>query len=415
MLTFDALFSPHGGNCFAEQIMGQAALYVAGTPGKLDHLFSWADLNHLLEFGGLSYPRLRLIRGGQELSEGFYLRARSSGYQRPLVRELTAQLSDGAMLAIQSIEELHAPISVLCEMLESRLRIPVQADLFANCHDTPVAPLRWNDQDVIVMQIEGRREWRIYCPTTRITPAATDTAEPTGEPAWRGVLNTHDLLYLPRGWWHFDSPLGDHALCLGLRFRNPTDLDVVARLTQRLAIRSTMNKDIPRFGRPERLGNVLAYIQQELEEVATEPGLLLSFLAEMQHLAEPRTCFCLPWSAQTMPMAPPKNSIVLPLLRFPEAGSVMHSESEDTCQIIVDGQPVTFSEDLASIIELILDRRNLSVGSLVDECAPEIPSERVMECLTALVKCGAVCLREGVQVAGPGAATTGPPMLGDGI
>ena len=201
------LFAPYGGDYFLEEIMGQSALYLSGAVGRLDHLISWSDLNYLLEFGGLSFPRLRLLKGAEELPEAAYLRTGRSGYPRPIVRELTSQLSDGAVLAIQSVDDIWEPIAALCQTMERRLRLPVQADLFANCYDAPIPPLRWNDQDVIVLQVEGRRDWRVHCPTASLPIGAP---VPTGAAEWHGMLSGNDLLYVPRGWWYLDSPIGNH-------------------------------------------------------------------------------------------------------------------------------------------------------------------------------------------------------------
>lgn len=393
-LTFDTVFAPHGATRFLKEVIGQSALYFAGEPEKFSRLVSWDELNHLLEFGGLSYPRLRLLKGGEELPEQLYCRAGRSGYPRPLVRELTSQLRDGAVLAVQSIDELNEPIAALCQMFEGGLRVPVQADLFANCHDEPVAPLRWNDQDVIVIQVEGRRGWELYSPTTS---AAIDTTKPTGNPAWHGVLNVEDLLYLPRGWWCRDDPVGEHAMCLGLRFRNPMGLDVVTRIVQRVAALPIMNRCIPRFGGLEAHGGFLTSLQREMTDAFTEPGLILNFLAESRHLAEPRRRFCLPWTAQKEPPVPSDDCVVLPLLRFPEAGSVVHSETEDTCQVALDGQPVTFPEEVGKLIELIFDRGNATVGFLRDACAKEIPPDRISACLAELTQSAVICLQEPVR------------------
>jgi Cupin superfamily protein len=281
MLTLDALFAPHGANSFFTEVLGKSALHLPGEAGKFTHLISWRDLNRLLEFGGLSFPRLRVVKGGQELPGDLYCGPGRSGYPRPLVRELTSLLRDGSVLAIQCIDELHEPTAALCQALEGGLGLPVQADLFADCHDAPVAPGRWSEQDVIVVQIEGRREWTLYSPVLGVSGETTD---PTGEPAWRGLLSAQDLLYVPRGWWCWNEPVSDQALCLGLRFKNPTGLDTVVGLTQRLAAFPIMGSNIPLFGGPEAQASFLSNIQRMLTMACTEPGLILGCSADLRRL-----------------------------------------------------------------------------------------------------------------------------------
>ncbi len=390
MLTLDALFAPHGASGFLREILGRSALHLPGEPGKFTNLISWRDLNRLLEFGGLSFPRLRVVKGGEELPGDLYCGAGASGYPRPLVRELTSLLRDGAVLAIQCINELHEPVGALCQTLEGGLRLPVQADLFANCFDSPAAPGRWNDQDLIIIQIEGGREWALY-PPTRVTP--NNITDPVGEPAWHGILNAFDLLYAPRGWWVRSEPVGDHALCLGLRFKHPTALDAVIGLTQRLAAVHTLRWNIPHFGSLEARGNFLSSVQRTLVDACTDPGLILGFLIELCRFAEARRRFCLPWSAEKLPRMPSEECVALPLLRFPEASSIVHSEVDDTCCVFVDGRPLVFPEVLSKLLETIFDRRNATVGHLLNAFGAELPLDQVLACLTELVWNGAVCLQ----------------------
>lgn len=391
ILTLERLLAPHEECSFLEDILGQSALYVPGTSGKFQHLFSWATLNHLLEFGGL-----RLFRCGQEIPRAFYCRTGQSGYERPLVRELTSQMREGAMLAIESIEELHEPVSVQCQALERKLRIPVLADLYANCWDRPSAPLRRNDHDVIILQTEGARNWQIHCPTSGNPSAAANVLdEPSGDPAWHGVVNANDLLYVPRGWWYRDEPVGEHAMCLALKFKNPTGMDLAGRLIGTLCGSRRMNSAIPRFAGPERQSNYLRNIRYKLSHAVTDGGLLLGFLTDAELIAETRHGFCLPWCAHAVPLPPSDDWFVVPLLRFPDAGApIRHLDLEDVFEIVIDGQVFRFCEESAGVIQYILEREGVTLSSLVAAWSSSIPAERVLECLIELVKCGAICFRE---------------------
>ncbi len=374
--------------------MGQSALYVPGVSGKFEHLFSWVKLNHLLEFGGLSFPRLRLFRGGQEIPKASYFTAGRSGYERPLVRGLTTELCEGAMLTIESIEELHEPISVQCRVLERSFGIPVQADLYASCRDRPTPPLRQNDHDVIVLQLEGARRWQLYFPINRRAARGNGSLEPVAAPAWEGVVDTHDLLYVPKGWRYCDEPAGEHGVCLALKFRNPTALDVVSRLVVQLGVSRKMSASIPRFADAERQGRFLRDVQQKLAEAVTHPGLLAGYLTGVRFFAEPRHAFSLPWAGLPSPLPPADDWVLTPLLGFPASDSLVHSELEDVCEIVVDRQVVRFSEDVADVVQSILDSESTTVGSLISAFASSVPAERILECVSELVKCGAVCFRE---------------------
>jgi hypothetical protein len=391
--TLDNILAPHEASLFLTETLGAAALYVPGDTGKFSGLASWTMLNHLLEFGGLSFPRLRLLKGGGELPAHGYLRIGLSGYQRPLVRELSQALREGATLAVESIEELHEPISMFCWMLDGHLGVPVQADLFASWHDQPLAGLRWNDHDVIVLQTEGGRQWQLFPPTATSPSAPFQPLPPTGTPQWSGALSTGDLLYLPRGWWYSDEPCGGPSLCLAVKFRNPTGRDLLGRLAQRLGSRPWMKADVPRFGTPRSQGGFIRDFAAEVTEAAQMAGLIHGSLNEMRAVTEPRVGFCLPWSALSPPLPPSEDYMVVPLLRFPEASGLMHMEREDAFEILVGGEAFPFPERLAPLIEYILAQRGVTIRALLEQFTDSETRDTVLECVAQLVSCGAACLR----------------------
>ncbi len=396
-LTLDTLFAPCGGKAFLEDILGKASIYVPGVYGKFTGVASWAVVNQLLEFGGLSFPRLRLVRGSEDVPQEAYFRAGVSGYQRPWASGMIAELRAGATLVIESIEEIQQPVSALCETLESRLLVPIQADLYAQWQDRPAAPLRFNEHDVIILQIEGKRDWRVYRSTGRLPPGASGpnpAMKPIGEPVWNGSLQGGDLLYVPRGWWYYDEPMAEDAMCVALKFRNPTGNDVISRLIARLASSTRMNMDIPRFSGPQEHSGFLSYIQGELTEAATSPGVLLGFLAETRMISQPRGRFCFPRSAHAVSLPPSSDFLVTPLIRFPKSGDLRHLEFEDSFEMFVDGRRVRFGEEMAGVIRNIRGRDCVTVKALLDGCVAEMPQESVLRCLADLVQEGLLCLRD---------------------
>ncbi len=178
---------------------GKCALYLESEPGRYRGMFSWGALNHLLEFGGLAYPRLCLIREGQEIPPEAYIRTVASGYPRPLVAELTSAFCDGAVIVIESIEELNEPISRMCEALEIPLQVPVRADLYASWRDRLGSELRSNDHEVIILQIEGKKPWKLYPPAGPVPDNRQPRPKSTGTAVWGGEAGPGALLYVRGG------------------------------------------------------------------------------------------------------------------------------------------------------------------------------------------------------------------------
>src|SRR5215510_8957172 len=71
--AFDQVLSPLGRDAFLTRYWGKSFLRLAGQTGKFDSLFSWDDLNSILEQCHLGPPRLKLLKDGEEIDASRYL------------------------------------------------------------------------------------------------------------------------------------------------------------------------------------------------------------------------------------------------------------------------------------------------------------------------------------------------------
>jgi hypothetical protein len=98
---------------------------------------------------------------------------------------------------------------------------PASAQGFAIHHDT---------HDVFVLQVAGRKRWRVYEPvielplkSQRWSPALGDP----GTPVLDLALEAGDTLYIPRGWPHEASTAEGESLHLTVGLHPPTRLDAL--------------------------------------------------------------------------------------------------------------------------------------------------------------------------------------------
>jgi hypothetical protein len=396
-MTLDELLAPHSEQEFLGDVLGKSALYLKGSEGRFCKLVSWPILNHLLEYGGLAYPRLRLISAGSELSEHDYLATGPNGYCRPIVEGLCSALRDGATLAVEGFQELHEPVDAFCQSLELRLGVPVAADLYASCQAGVCGTLRWNDHEVIALQVEGSKAWRLHCPSTRNPTAMSPPPEPEGDAAWDGVLHSGDLLYLPRGWWFIDSPLDEPSLFLAITFRLPTGVDILRRLVIKTEGNALLREYCPCYGDPVRQSMFVALVQREVSEAARQPGILLGLLKEIRAGAAPRIRFDLPNGTGRNQPLPRSGAMVVPLLRFPNMAAVKHLEGQDLIEIYTNGRFSRFPEEVALVLERVSYSPLATVQTVVDACAGAVSEDRVLAALLELERHGIVSLRNRPQ------------------
>lgn len=106
---------------------------------------------------------------------------------------------------------------------------------------------RYDDIEIFVLQIEGKKHWRVYKPLHRsnILSRESKNADPVGEPALDVVLKAGDLLYIPRGFIHEATNIADsHSLHLTLSmYRKQTFGDLLEILLP-MALKEAISENV---------------------------------------------------------------------------------------------------------------------------------------------------------------------------
>ena len=91
--------------------------------------------------------------------------------------------------------------------------------------------------DVFLLQVAGRRRWRIGRPRrdAAFVPGAPLKLLAHFEPEHEWLLEPGDLLYLPPGWGHDGDAVGGDCMTASVGFRSPSARELAADLLARLA------------------------------------------------------------------------------------------------------------------------------------------------------------------------------------
>jgi ribosomal protein L16 Arg81 hydroxylase len=207
------------------------------------------------------------------------------------VSELYEAYRRGFTIRVSRAHRHWKPIRALCRSLEQSFGFPVRANLYCTSASANISTRHYDTHDVLVLQISGRKSWRIYKPLVQLPlesvpplPFEERTAmlkyarggprkaranidnDECGEPLSELMVTAGDLLYLPRGFlheaWTTDEP--STHLTIGLHVVRWLDLLSVA-------LAQVSNRDL-RFRQALPTG---PDAQNELEELFT--GLVEAF------------------------------------------------------------------------------------------------------------------------------------------
>jgi lysine-specific demethylase/histidyl-hydroxylase NO66 len=210
-------------SAFAADYWGMAPLLRKASQlpdGRFGELLSLDAVDELVSRRGLRTPFARMSRDGNLISNARFTRGGGAGAEivdQVADDKVLAEFDAGATLVLQGLHRIWPPIQTFAVELSAQLGHPVQVNAYVTPpQNTGFAP-HYDVHDVFVLQFAGRKQWRIHAPVLasplRNQPwndrASAVAARAAEMPTIDCVLECGDVLYLPRGYIHAASSLGE--------------------------------------------------------------------------------------------------------------------------------------------------------------------------------------------------------------
>ncbi|GBL85882.1 Ribosomal oxygenase 1 [Araneus ventricosus] len=140
---------------------------------------------------------------------------------RVLPSFLWGAFKEGYSIRMRNSQLYTKSLESLCSLLEEYFSSYVDANMYLTPADTQGFPPHYDDTDAFILQIEGKKLWKLYAPSERemlarhSNPDLSETE--IGEPCMEVELHPGDMLYFPRGYIHqAKAAPGIHSLHLNL-------------------------------------------------------------------------------------------------------------------------------------------------------------------------------------------------------
>jgi len=295
MLEFDHVIAPLTRDQFLREYWNKSLLAAKGTPGRFAGLLDWGELNAILEQHRLYPPRFRLTREGRNIETFRYTTPSAGGIPRLNSGKLAACLAAGATIVLDCVEELAPRVRQLVSSFRDALHASAHVNLYAGWHSQKGLDLHWDYQEIVVLQVSGRKRWQVFRPT-RLNPLPDDEEappRPTDAPVWDGMLEDGDMLYIPRGWWHVAFPVGEPSLHLTVATEPPLGAHLLKWLMGKLQLHEVVRAEVPRMNDVEGQMAYLNALRPLLSEMLTNDAIH-EFRHEWEGLLQPFSHISLP-------------------------------------------------------------------------------------------------------------------------
>jgi ribosomal protein L16 Arg81 hydroxylase len=253
--TMGELLHPFSERVFLDRYLHRNFLHLPGSPDKFHQLFSWDDLNRILEEHRLEPPLVMLRKEDNDIDPTEYLDYIRTPYENTLpiinVAKLASLMRDGATLSLHEMHWIHRPLSLLLGNLGRQFTGPCDVILFASFGNTRAIAPHEDGDDQFILQLAGRKYWQVYGPNEPNPirkPIWHESTEPKRPPIWEGMLNAGDVLYMPRGWWHEVRSVNEPSLHLAVGLPVNTPMDLIHWALPVLAKQDVLRENLPRFG-----------------------------------------------------------------------------------------------------------------------------------------------------------------------
>jgi ribosomal protein L16 Arg81 hydroxylase len=339
----------------------------------------------MLQKQRLEPPRLRLVRGGAFAAKTSYLRYEGNHIPFVVPEKLAQHLRDGYTLVIDAVDDMSDGVMRLAEDFERVLHEGVQVNLYAGWREQQGFNRHCDTHDVVVLQVYGKKYWRIY-EGGRPHPLKDDIAPNNEVPqqvVWEGVLADGDALYIPRGWWHEASGVGEVTLHLTFGIHQRTGVNLVHWMADQLRASTDFRAPLRRFASPEEQQAQLAELRRQVAEMLDD-DLLSRYYTHQNARARSRGWANLPWSVEAE--APPMETRValaapreLSFVR--ENGSVSFDANGRGWTFAANTEPLlrTLAQGPATVAELCSASGGALDGAAVQQFVTELAREGLIK------------------------------------
>jgi ribosomal protein L16 Arg81 hydroxylase len=200
---------------------------------------------------------------------------------RPDMSALYLAYGKGWTIVVHNLQKRCTPVARLAASVASEIGHNIHVNLYCTPSDSRGLRAHADSHDVIMLQLEGRKSWRVFAPQYLLPLAPQVTAvrrDELGDPVLEATTEPGQIIYLPRGYIHEAARTEAPSMHLTIGISPLRWLDLLEAALHTVAERDVrFRRAAPSFepgdeSRADDLGRELASLMQAVQgrEVAIE-------------------------------------------------------------------------------------------------------------------------------------------------
>lgn len=282
-MSLDILIAPHSEASFFEDVWEKRALHVArNDPDYFGSLREDLRLEQVIWQTCHSWGDVSLARAHTNYEGAPYAAL------PPSVSTIRQALAEDYTVVINNLEKKSIRVAEFCRNVEKSLYFNAIVNLYFTKANTQGLNYHYDTEDVFILQLEGKKEWRVYdvCADLPLTDELYQQPDCASSSFQTFQLCAGDVLYIPRGFVHEARALEHDSLHLtvtvsvvrwaavlhrlidiasrhDVEFRKAVDVDLL-RTGEVSSAQSVVNTLLQRISAQEYLPLAISEIQDRL-------------------------------------------------------------------------------------------------------------------------------------------------------
>ena len=381
-----SLLAPTSEESFLSHFLKKKRLHVKSQDAsRAALLLTWTTINRLLQSDVLPPERFRVVRSNVDLLPSMY--RHRNGAQPLRAGALQALLPQGVSVVINGISDLVPEIGRLTDAIERRLGHRSWANAYLSFERGSALKPHWDEHDVLVLQIHGRKLWRSFGTPVSYPVAKHNAGSDLGKAVnWEGVLGPGDVLYLPRGEVHEAAVTDADSVHVTFGIQTLSAIDFLGWIAEKASHDEIARMDLTRTAGEAALGRHEARVKERLHALV-DSSSLAAYLDFEDAKRKPRPLLSIGLAGNIE-----NTTLIVPALRRRVPISVEH---EDEMPVIIAGETYRLSALARRILTLLFDSGETAVAVLAAMLSRAANDSELRTTLADLSKAGLIGLEQG--------------------